>query len=74
VVVTIAGRAVATAKRRVERLERITPLALCGDRMTTDPLAYPDTAEFHRAPLEQHWRSFVESKMSIMKKNLDLVE
>lgn len=35
---------------------------------------YRDTDEFYPAPSEQHWRSFIKSRMNIMQKNIDLVE
>jgi hypothetical protein len=67
-------RAVAAAKRRFERRECITHWRVHADRMKIEPLTYPDTSEFHTAPPDRQWRSFIEFRMNTMEKNLDPME
>ena len=69
-------RAVAAAKRRFERLERVTHWRLRADRMKIEAPAGRVTKGFDGiAPARSgHWRSYLESRMNSMKKSLDPAE
>ena len=66
-------RAVAAAKRRFERLEKVTHWRLRADRMKIKSLTGQATRGFDRIGPARigHWRSYLESRMNSMKKSLD---
>ena len=68
-----AVRAMAAAKRRFERLEKVTHWRLRADRMKIESLTGQATKGFDRIGPARigHWRSYLESKMNSMKKSLD---
>ena len=66
-------RAVAAAKRRFERLEKVTHWRLRADRMKIESPTGQVTKGFDGVGRHEsgHWRSYLELRMNSMKKSLD---
>ncbi len=68
-----AVRAVSAAKRRFERLEKVTHWRLRADRMKVLSPTGQAAKGFGGVGSARfgHWRTYLESRMNSMKKNLD---